>query len=207
MPTTCGRLPALGVQLLRTGDEVEARTVLERAFAIDKFDQTTFNLLTMLDSLEKFEVITDGNIVIKVHPSEMPVMREYLLPLAQEALGDVFEEVSVHAQGADSDRDVSQARRLRRAHGGTARDDRRARRLFWPRGDARFAEGTAARRFQLGADVVARARARHDAAAVETACASVADGRHLDLRGKARVTRVGTRRRAEFAMAYGQDST
>ena len=79
-------LAALGVQLLRTGDEAEARSVLERAFAIDKFDQTTFNLLTMLDSLEKFEVITEGDIVIKAHPSEMPVMREYLLPLAQEAL-------------------------------------------------------------------------------------------------------------------------
>ena len=58
-------LAALGVQLLRTGDEGEARTVLEKAFAIDKFDQTTFNLLTMLDSLDKFETMTEGNIVVK----------------------------------------------------------------------------------------------------------------------------------------------
>jgi cellulose synthase operon protein C len=82
-------LSALGVQLLRTGDEAEARTVLEKSFSIDKFDKTTFNLLTMLDSLEKFETITEGNIVVKAHPSEMPVMREYVLPLAQEAL-DTF---------------------------------------------------------------------------------------------------------------------
>ena len=79
-------LSALGVQLLRTGEEAEARTVLERAFAIDKFDQTTFNLLTMLDSLEKFEVITEGNVVVKLHSSETPVMREYVMPLAQHAL-------------------------------------------------------------------------------------------------------------------------
>ncbi len=85
-PNDVRTLSALGVQLLRTGDEAEARTVLERAFAIDKFDQTTFNLLTMLDSLEKFETITEGNLVVKLHPSEMPVMREYVLPLAQHAL-------------------------------------------------------------------------------------------------------------------------
>ena len=79
-------LSALGVQLLRTGEEAEARTVLEKAFALDKFDQTTFNLLTMLDSLEKFETVTEGDIVAKAHPSEMPVMREYIIPLARQAL-------------------------------------------------------------------------------------------------------------------------
>jgi cellulose synthase operon protein C len=84
-------LSALGVQLLRTGDEGEARQVLEKAFSIDKFDQTTFNLLTMLDSLDKFDTITEGNIVFKSHPSETAVMREYVTPLAQQALA-VFSE-------------------------------------------------------------------------------------------------------------------
>ncbi|RPI54954.1 MAG: hypothetical protein EHM55_09350, partial [Acidobacteria bacterium] len=88
-PNDVRALSALGVQLLRTGDEAEARQVLEKSFAIDKFDQTTFNLLTMLDSLEKFDVTTEGNIVFKSHPGETPVMREYVAPLAQHAL-DVF---------------------------------------------------------------------------------------------------------------------
>ncbi len=88
-PNDVRTLSALGVQLLRTGDEAEARQVLEKSFAIDKFDQTTFNLLTMLDSLEKFEVVTEGNLVFKSHASEMPVMREYVGPLAQQAL-DIF---------------------------------------------------------------------------------------------------------------------
>jgi tetratricopeptide (TPR) repeat protein len=88
-PNDVRTLSALGVQLLRTGDEVEARQVLETSFAIDKFDQTTFNLLTMLDSLEKFDVTTEGNIIFKSHPSETPVMREYVTPLAQQAL-DIF---------------------------------------------------------------------------------------------------------------------
>src|SRR5687768_1006499 len=88
-PNDVRTLSALGVQLLRTGDETEAREVLEKSFAIDKFDQTTFNLLTMLDSLEKFDTTTEGNIVFKSHPSETPIMREYVVPLAQQAL-DIF---------------------------------------------------------------------------------------------------------------------
>jgi tetratricopeptide (TPR) repeat protein len=88
-PNDVRTLSALGVQLLRTGDEAEARQVLEKSFAIDKFDQTTFNLLTMLDSLEKFDVTTEGDIVFKSHPDETPVMREYVAPLARKAF-EVF---------------------------------------------------------------------------------------------------------------------
>ena len=90
-PSDVRTLSALGVQLLRTGDETEARQVLEKSFSIDKYDKTTFNLLTMMDSLEKFDTITEGPIVFKSHPSETPVMREYVVPLAQHAL-KTFEE-------------------------------------------------------------------------------------------------------------------
>jgi tetratricopeptide (TPR) repeat protein len=90
-PNDVRTLSALGVQLLRTGDEKEARDVLEKSFSLDKFDQTTFNLLTMLDSLDKFDTTTDGDIVFKSHPSETPVMREYVAPLAKEALA-IFSE-------------------------------------------------------------------------------------------------------------------
>ena len=90
-PSDVQTLSALGVQLLRTGDEGEARKVLEKSFEIDKFDQTTFNLLTMLDSLDKFDVTTDGDIIFKSHPSETAVMREYVAPLAKQALA-IFSE-------------------------------------------------------------------------------------------------------------------
>jgi tetratricopeptide (TPR) repeat protein len=90
-PNDVRTLSALGVQLLRTGDEAEARKVLEKSFEIDKFDQTTFNLLTMLDSLDKFDVTTDGDIIFKSHPSETAVMREYVAPLAKQALA-IFSE-------------------------------------------------------------------------------------------------------------------
>ena len=98
-PNDVRTLSALGVQLLRTGDEAEARQVLEKSFAIDKFDQTTFNLLTMLDSLDKFDTSTDGNIVFKSHPSETPVMREYVAPLAQHALKTFSEKYDFTPKG------------------------------------------------------------------------------------------------------------
>jgi tetratricopeptide (TPR) repeat protein len=77
---------ALGVHLLRTGDEGEARDQLEIAFKADPFDHTTFNLLTMMDSLEKFEVFQQGNLIVKLDAKEAPVMRELVGPLAQRAL-------------------------------------------------------------------------------------------------------------------------
>jgi tetratricopeptide (TPR) repeat protein len=74
------------MQLMRTGDEAEARRALERSFNADPFDVVTFNLLALLDTLDKFVVETSGDIVAKFHPDEAPVMREYAIPLAHEAL-------------------------------------------------------------------------------------------------------------------------
>ena len=76
----------LGMYLLRTGDEGEARVALERAFKDDPYNVSTFNSLDLLDTLAKFETITDGDLVFKFHPDEVAVMREQAIPLAKEAL-------------------------------------------------------------------------------------------------------------------------
>ena len=76
----------LGMHLMRTGDESQARQSLERAFKIDPYDKVTFNLLALLDTLDKFVEIREGDIILKLDPAEAPVMREYAMPLAQEAL-------------------------------------------------------------------------------------------------------------------------
>ncbi|MBW8894780.1 MAG: tetratricopeptide repeat protein [Acidobacteria bacterium] len=76
----------LGMHLMRTGDESQARQSLERAFKIDPYDKITFNLLALLDTLDKFVEIREGDIILKLDPAEAPVMREYAMPLAQEAL-------------------------------------------------------------------------------------------------------------------------
>ena len=71
---------------MRTGDEAEARRVLDRTFKVFPFDRVTVNLLDLLDKLEKFDVVRDGDLVLKFDPSETRVLREYAVPLAQEAL-------------------------------------------------------------------------------------------------------------------------
>ncbi len=76
----------MGMHLMRTGDEAEARRALDRAFRSDPYDVVTYNLLALLDTLDKFVVIEEGDIILKLHPDEAAVMREYAMPLAQEAL-------------------------------------------------------------------------------------------------------------------------
>jgi tetratricopeptide (TPR) repeat protein len=85
-PTSAKAFGDLGMHLMRTGDEPEARRALERSFNADRFNRVTYNLLLLLDKLDGFTVVEAGNVVVKMHPDEAPVLREYAVPLAQEAL-------------------------------------------------------------------------------------------------------------------------
>ena len=76
----------LGLHLMRTGDEAEARRVLDRTFKAFPFDQVTFNLLALLDKLEKFEVVQEGDLIFKFHPDEAKILREYAIPLTRDAM-------------------------------------------------------------------------------------------------------------------------
>jgi cellulose synthase operon protein C len=79
-------LADLGIHLLRTGDEAGARAALDASFKLDPFDIVTFNLLAMLDTLDKFVTLRDGDIVMRLHKDEAPVLQEYAIPLARQAL-------------------------------------------------------------------------------------------------------------------------
>jgi tetratricopeptide (TPR) repeat protein len=79
----------LGVHLLRTGDEAGARVALDNAFRADPYDVVTYNLLGLLDSLERFETIEDDLVTLRLHPDEAPVLREHALGLARKALETV----------------------------------------------------------------------------------------------------------------------
>jgi cellulose synthase operon protein C len=76
-----------GVQLLRTGDEPAARVALDASWKADPFNRLTYNLLQMMDTLEKFVTVRDGDVVMRLHPDEAPVLQEYAMPLAKQALG------------------------------------------------------------------------------------------------------------------------
>jgi tetratricopeptide (TPR) repeat protein len=75
----------LGMHLMRTGDEAGARRALDRAFRADPFDVVTYNLLALLDTLDQFVTVQEGDLIFKMHRDEVSVLREYAIPLAQSA--------------------------------------------------------------------------------------------------------------------------
>jgi tetratricopeptide (TPR) repeat protein len=85
-PTSTRAHADLGSHLLRTGDEAGARRSLETAFKADPYDVVVFNQLAMLDTVDKFETIRDGDLIIRLHPDEAAVMREHVVPWARLAL-------------------------------------------------------------------------------------------------------------------------
>ncbi len=81
-------LSELGQHLLRTGDEAGAREALETSFKIFPRDKPTLNMLTMLDTLDKFVTVQDGDLIFRFNKEELEVLREYAIPLAHKALGE-----------------------------------------------------------------------------------------------------------------------
>jgi tetratricopeptide (TPR) repeat protein len=76
----------LGAHLMRTGDERGARRALETAFRQDPYDVITYNLLGLLDTLDPFATVKEGEMIVRLHPDEAAVMEQYVPPLAREAL-------------------------------------------------------------------------------------------------------------------------
>src|SRR5262249_15274159 len=89
----------LGVDLMRAGDEAEGRRALDRMFNAHPFDQENKNLLLVLDKLDGFVVAREGDIILKLEPNEAGVMREYAMPLAQQALKALSAKYSFTPKG------------------------------------------------------------------------------------------------------------
>ena len=85
-PDSARALADLGIHLLRTGDEPGARRTLDASFKIDPFDIVTFNLLQMMDTLDKFVTVEDGDVILRMHKDEAPLLQDFALPLAHRAL-------------------------------------------------------------------------------------------------------------------------
>jgi tetratricopeptide (TPR) repeat protein len=92
-------LADLGAQLLRTGDEPGARQALETSYDLDPFNAVVVNSLRMLDNLDKFETIRDGDLIIRMHKDEAPVLKEYVIPLAHKALATMAAKYEMTVKG------------------------------------------------------------------------------------------------------------
>jgi tetratricopeptide (TPR) repeat protein len=98
-PDDAGASAALGLQLLRTGDEPGARVALERAFKGDPYDVVTYNLLSMMDSLDKFVTIRDTDVVVRMSPDEAPVMRDYVVSFAKSSIEKLSQQWEFKPKG------------------------------------------------------------------------------------------------------------
>lgn len=77
---------ALGIDLMRLGQVEEPRKELTLAYSNDYRDIATVNTLRLLDTLQKFDTVRDGNIILKLDPKEAPVLTPYFEALIQRAL-------------------------------------------------------------------------------------------------------------------------
>lgn len=67
----------LGINLMRTGQDTEARHMLELAYEAGFRDAATANSLKLLDSYKNFEVIRRPRFVLRLHRSEAALLRPY----------------------------------------------------------------------------------------------------------------------------------
>ncbi|MCC7415785.1 MAG: tetratricopeptide repeat protein [Acidobacteria bacterium] len=98
-PENARILMDLGLHLLRTGDEPAARAALDRSWDLDPFSVVTFNLLAMMDTLETFDTIQDGDIVLRTSPSETAVLQQPALRLAHQALDTLSQRYAFTPRG------------------------------------------------------------------------------------------------------------
>jgi tetratricopeptide (TPR) repeat protein len=98
-PNDARILSDVGVDLLRTGDEAEARTALERSFQLNGYNQVTYNLLQMMDTLDKFVTVRDGDLILRLDKDEAPVLQEPTLALAHEALNNYIKRYNFTPKG------------------------------------------------------------------------------------------------------------
>ena len=75
----------LGLYRMRTGQEGQARTALERSWELDDSSRFTKNLLDVLDKIDKYTVVQHGPFIFKFSPEEAAVLQAYAVPLADEA--------------------------------------------------------------------------------------------------------------------------
>ncbi len=68
----------LGVNLMRLGEEAEARQQLEKCFLNGYQDNPTANTLRLMDSYKHFVIFKTDNTILKLHEKEATLLRPYL---------------------------------------------------------------------------------------------------------------------------------
>lgn len=89
----------LGVNLLRLGRDAEGREVLERAFAGDPFNVWVKNTLDLLDSMRAYRETITEHFLIRMAPSESPVIAPLVAELLERAYAQLSERYQFRPEG------------------------------------------------------------------------------------------------------------
>jgi len=82
----------LGLMYMQSGDEAGARRVLEASWNLDSFNQQTFNVLELLDQIERFAVHETPHFAIKYDEKQDAVIAPYFADRLSKIYADVTAE-------------------------------------------------------------------------------------------------------------------
>lgn len=98
-PQNAGTLQELGLDLLRTGDEDGARQALDASWKLDDFSLVTKNLLDMMDRLNTFVTVNDGDVTMRISKEEAPVLQDAAMALTHRALDTLGKRYGITPKG------------------------------------------------------------------------------------------------------------
>ena len=78
----------LGINLMRLGQDTEARQQLEKCYEAGYRDAATVNSLRLLDSYKNFVVLKDGPAILKLHKKEAELLQPYFLAELKRGISD-----------------------------------------------------------------------------------------------------------------------
>lgn len=88
-------LVELGLLYLESGREAEARPVLEKAFALDSFNERTYQVLDLLDRLEKFDMLETDHFVLKFSKGGDRVAMPYMAELLEACYRELVDKYDI----------------------------------------------------------------------------------------------------------------
>lgn len=80
----------LGTSLSRLGNEVEAKQVLEKAFAHDPYNKYVGNLLTLFDEFPEYKSHKTKYLTVLVHEEDNDILAPYAVELADESFANLL---------------------------------------------------------------------------------------------------------------------
>jgi tetratricopeptide (TPR) repeat protein len=98
-PKDWNAMSILGVNLTRIGEEDEGKAALEASFKGDPFNAMSYNNLNLIDSLEHFVRFDTPHFKVKLHESEVAVMRPYVAELLEKAYNTLTEKYGFKPEG------------------------------------------------------------------------------------------------------------